>query len=109
MFVGIRTLDLNFNSAHLRALRYVEQSIASKLERIDRVRDHHSAEAEIILGDRVAYAIARVADGFRVKRGIPKGLFNRVDAQIYSTQLASQLLGNHRLSGARQAAQDNQD
>jgi hypothetical protein len=95
MLVCIRTLDLNFNSAHLRALRYVEPSIASKLEGTDRVRDHRAMEAEIILG-------------VHEKRGISKGLLNRVDAEIYTAQLTSQLHGNHGLSGARQPAEDNQ-
>src|SRR5450631_2415829 len=108
MLVCIRTLDLNFNRAHLRALRYVEPSIASKLNGIDRVRDHRSMEAEIILGDRVAYAIARVVEGVGEKRGISKGLLNRVDAEIYTAQLTSQLHGNHGLSGARQPAKNNQ-
>jgi hypothetical protein len=106
MFVRIRALNLNFNRCHVRAVRYSEPSIASKRKWINRVCNHCSTDAEIVLGDRITDTIPSVIESFADRSGFPDGLLNRVDTQMHGTELASQFSGNHRLSSAWKAAKD---
>jgi hypothetical protein len=58
--VGIRTHDFDLNGADPYPARHSSPRIARELKRINGVRNHSVAKAEVILRDRVADAIARI-------------------------------------------------
>ena len=60
MFVGVRTRNLDFNGTYLCAVRDFDPSIARERNGIHRIRNHRSADTEVIRGDRVAHAITGV-------------------------------------------------
>src|SRR5580704_2257977 len=56
MFLNIRTHHLDFNATDLRPTRHFDPSIARDRYRIHRIRDHRSADAEVVRGDRTELA-----------------------------------------------------
>ncbi len=80
MLLRIRTCDLDFDSPYLRPMRDADPSIAHELKWIDGVGNHGSTETKIVLGDRIADAIASVFEGLANHAGVANSLLNRVDA-----------------------------
>ena len=103
----VRTRDLDFKSPRLRALRDSNPSITREMERIDRVRNHGTANTKVILRNGVANTIPHIVERMRHHLGGADRLLDRVDAQVYCTELMSQLPGNRCFSYARKAAQNN--
>ena len=89
MLRRIRARDLDFDSSSLRPIRDTYPSIPCESKWIDGVRNHGSTETEIIFGDHVTNAIARIIERVADDSRIADGLLHRVDAQIYRTKLAS--------------------
>src|ERR1700732_1435941 len=99
MFAGIRTLDLDFNSADLHAVGYFDPGVASQRKRIHRVGNHRSTDSEVVLGNRVANAVPCIVERLVNHPGRPDGLLDRIDTQMHGTDLAGELPGYSRLSG----------
>jgi hypothetical protein len=87
MFDGIRTGDLDFDAAYLSALPDFEPCLAHYRERINRVRDHSASDAKVVFGNSIGDAIACLAKKWDLRRAIPDGLLNRVDAQMHAADL----------------------
>ncbi|MGC2538681.1 MAG: hypothetical protein WA350_18000, partial [Candidatus Sulfotelmatobacter sp.] len=62
MLHRIRARDLDFDSSCLRPIRDTYPSIPCESKWIDGVRNHGSTETEIIFGDHVTNAIARIIE-----------------------------------------------
>jgi hypothetical protein len=101
MLLRVRTHQLNFSGAYLRPMRNVDPGIATQLNGIDRIRNHSSTQAKVVLGNRISNTILRVVERLVHRLGVADGLFNRVNAHLYCTELASQLSGNGRFSSIR--------
>jgi hypothetical protein len=70
MFVRIRTYDFDLNGADWHPARHYGPGIARELKWINGVRNHGAAEAEVVLRDRVADAIARIIKRLADSRGL---------------------------------------
>ncbi len=104
---SVRADHLDFHRVHACAPGDVPPGAARDFERIDCVGDDGTAEAKIVLGDRVSHAIARrsnmdcpVAIGYRV--------FDRVDAQPDRANFGGQPPRQRAFSRSRQTAEDDQ-
>src|SRR5216683_6336175 len=53
MLLRVRTYHLNFSRAYLRPMRNPDPGVASQLNGIDRIRNHSSTQAKVVLGDRI--------------------------------------------------------
>jgi hypothetical protein len=91
----------DLNGADWHPARRNGPRIARELKWINGVRNHGAAEAEVVLRDRVADAIARIIKRLVDCPEISDGLLNRVDAQIHRTEPTSQFPSNRCLSRAR--------
>ena len=80
MLFRIRAGDLHFHDVRRDSIRDTDPSIPGNLKRIHGICYHASTEAEVVLGDRVADAIAHIVKRFTDLTGISDGLLNRVDA-----------------------------
>ena len=101
-------ISTSMHSAPDRSATSVQES-RGNLNRIHRVGDHGSTEAEIVLCNGVADSIAQVVERLVYHAGISDGLLNRVDAQIRPTQVISQFLSYRSFPGPREAAEDNEN
>ncbi len=98
MLLRVRTNQLNFSSAYPRPMRNSYPGITRQMNRINRIRNHRSTESKIVLSDCIGDPIASVVDGLAQRPGIADCLLNRVNTQMYCTELSSQLSSNRCLA-----------
>ena len=60
MLEAVRALDLNLNDRDLHPVGDFKPRIACDWHRVDRVGNHSVAEAQVVIGDRIADPITGV-------------------------------------------------
>jgi hypothetical protein len=91
-----------------RRARGVAPGVARDRQRIDRIRDHLAAKAQIGDRQRIADHVAGRADLAGEHAGIAQGLLDRVDAQIGGTTLRGEGARQRGFADAGQAGECNQ-
>lgn len=99
--------DADVESAHAGAFGDIAPGVAGELDRVDRIRDHGLAHAQIVFGEGKGDAVALVIHGALVA-GVQQRLFDRVDAQVNGADLARQGPRDRCFAGGRQAGQDDE-
>jgi hypothetical protein len=106
MFVQIGTFDFDFDGVDARSFRDFDPGIPRAGKGIDRIGHYGASDAEVVLGNRVTDAISNIVERLRDGTGVPQGLFDRIDAQVHRSDLASQFADDYRFSGSRKSTED---
>jgi hypothetical protein len=104
----VRAPDFDLDRLDAGAFRHAQPGIASQLERIDRIGNYGSADAEIIFGDGIGYTVAGLTHRLAAICSAKHGLLYGIDAQVHCADLTRQLSGHERLANSRQSAEYNQ-
>jgi hypothetical protein len=100
--------DFDLNRRDPGTVRHAQPCIASQPKRIDRIRNHGSANAKIIFGESIGYAVANVIKGLASPCPLADGLFDGVDSQVHSANLTRQFSADGRFAHPGQSAENDQ-
>ena len=108
MLLWSRAGDFDLDRSDSCAFRHVYPSIASQPKRVDRVRNHGCAKAEIVFRDSISHPVANVVQRLVPNCRATNGLFYGIDAQVHCADLARQFTGNSSLADSGQTAENDQ-